>query len=193
MPTPETAPPRPLRRTPSPSWPASTTAGCSPSSTVWRPSPPLLQRLRAPPAARLRLRRRHPAVHRGPAPGAAADVHGDGRQRRAFTYIDDVVAANLAAAAAPAAACRARPTTSPATRTTAFSSFWPCWAEIIGRHAEPPYVAARRRRHPQQPGRHHRCPQRPGLRAQGRLRGRAAPGGGMVQEQNGALIRLNSA
>ena len=32
-------------------------------------------------------------------------VHGDGGQSRAFTYIDDVVAANMAAAAAPATAC----------------------------------------------------------------------------------------
>jgi UDP-glucose 4-epimerase len=33
-------------------------------------------------------------------------VHGDGLQSRSFSYIDDVVAANLAAATAPAAACR---------------------------------------------------------------------------------------
>jgi len=33
-------------------------------------------------------------------------VHGDGGQSRAFTYIDDVVAANLAAAHAPPDACR---------------------------------------------------------------------------------------
>lgn len=33
-------------------------------------------------------------------------VHGDGGQSRAFTYIADVVAANVAAAAAPADACR---------------------------------------------------------------------------------------
>ena len=32
-------------------------------------------------------------------------VHGDGGQSRAFTYIDDVVAANVAAAVAPAEAC----------------------------------------------------------------------------------------
>ena len=32
-------------------------------------------------------------------------VHGDGLQSRAFTFIDDVVAANLAAVAAPASAC----------------------------------------------------------------------------------------
>ncbi|MDQ3896985.1 MAG: NAD-dependent epimerase/dehydratase family protein [Actinomycetota bacterium] len=37
--------------------------------------------------------------------GAAPVVHGDGGQSRAFTYIDDVLAANLAAAAAPASAC----------------------------------------------------------------------------------------
>lgn len=32
-------------------------------------------------------------------------IHGDGLQSRAFTYIDDAVAANLAAAAAPAVSC----------------------------------------------------------------------------------------
>jgi UDP-glucose 4-epimerase len=44
------------------------------------------------------------ALRRGEAP----TVHGDGGQSRSFTYIDDVVAANLAALAAPAAACRGR-------------------------------------------------------------------------------------
>jgi UDP-glucose 4-epimerase len=38
--------------------------------------------------------------------GEPPTVHGDGRQSRAFTYIDDVVAANLAAIAAPAEACK---------------------------------------------------------------------------------------
>jgi UDP-glucose 4-epimerase len=37
--------------------------------------------------------------------GESPTVHGDGSQSRAFTYIDDVVAANLAALAAPATAC----------------------------------------------------------------------------------------
>ena len=37
--------------------------------------------------------------------GAQPVVHGDGGQSRAFTYIDDVVAANMAAATAPARAC----------------------------------------------------------------------------------------
>ncbi len=35
--------------------------------------------------------------------GERPTVHGDGRQSRDFTYVDDVVAANLAAATAPAA------------------------------------------------------------------------------------------
>ncbi|MEA2686954.1 MAG: UDP-glucose 4-epimerase [Actinomycetota bacterium] len=37
--------------------------------------------------------------------GARPVVHGDGLQSRSFAYIDDVVEANLAAAAAPARAC----------------------------------------------------------------------------------------
>ncbi len=37
--------------------------------------------------------------------GEPAEVHGDGKQSRDFTYIDDVVAANLAAASAPAERC----------------------------------------------------------------------------------------
>src|SRR5205823_13453070 len=37
--------------------------------------------------------------------GARPIVHGDGQQSRSFAYVDDVVEANLAAAAAPAEAC----------------------------------------------------------------------------------------
>jgi len=37
--------------------------------------------------------------------GTRPTVHGDGLQSRDFTYITDVVAANLAAATAPAAKC----------------------------------------------------------------------------------------
>jgi UDP-N-acetylglucosamine/UDP-N-acetyl-alpha-D-glucosaminouronate 4-epimerase len=40
--------------------------------------------------------------------GVAPTIHGDGHQSRDFTYIDDVVRANLAAAAAPAEACAGR-------------------------------------------------------------------------------------
>lgn len=41
--------------------------------------------------------------------GVSPTVHGDGRQSRDFTFVEDVVAANLAAAAAPAAACAGQP------------------------------------------------------------------------------------
>ena len=40
--------------------------------------------------------------------GEAPIVHGDGKQSRDFTYISDVVAANLAAATAPAELCSGR-------------------------------------------------------------------------------------
>lgn len=38
--------------------------------------------------------------------GVAPVIHGDGHQSRSFTFIDDVVTANLAASEAPAEACR---------------------------------------------------------------------------------------
>jgi UDP-glucose 4-epimerase len=40
--------------------------------------------------------------------GRAPTVHGDGLQSRDFTFVSDVVAANLAAATAPAGACSGR-------------------------------------------------------------------------------------
>jgi len=40
--------------------------------------------------------------------GMSAEVHGDGAQTRDFTYVDDAVAANLAAAGAPADRCSGR-------------------------------------------------------------------------------------
>jgi nucleoside-diphosphate-sugar epimerase len=40
--------------------------------------------------------------------GAAPTVHGDGLQTRDFTFVSDVVASNLAAAAAPADRCSGR-------------------------------------------------------------------------------------
>jgi UDP-glucose 4-epimerase len=38
--------------------------------------------------------------------GRSPTVHGDGRQSRAFAYVDDVVAVNMSAAAAPGELCR---------------------------------------------------------------------------------------
>ena len=47
-----------------------------------------------------------PAVHRCFAcPARPPEIHGDGTQSRDFTYVDDVVAANLAAVQAPASVC----------------------------------------------------------------------------------------
>ena len=40
--------------------------------------------------------------------GQAPEVHGDGKQSRDFTFIDDVVAANMRAATAPADGCSGR-------------------------------------------------------------------------------------
>ena len=40
--------------------------------------------------------------------GVSPTVHGDGRQSRDFTFVSDVVAANLAASAAPAPGCNGR-------------------------------------------------------------------------------------
>lgn len=41
--------------------------------------------------------------------GVAPEIHGDGLQSRSFTYIDDVVEANLAASAAPPEFCQGQP------------------------------------------------------------------------------------
>ena len=49
-------------------------------------------------------------------------IRGDGGQSRAFTYIDDVVAGNVAASVAPAEVCAGRYTTSLTRRATACSS-----------------------------------------------------------------------
>ena len=49
-----------------------------------------------------------PLFMRALARGESPTVHGDGRQSRDFTYVDDVVRANLAAARAPAAICSGR-------------------------------------------------------------------------------------
>jgi len=50
--------------------------------------------------------------------GEAPVIHGDGEQSRDFTYVADAVAANLAAAGAPAAACGAAYNVARGERTT---------------------------------------------------------------------------
>ena len=46
-----------------------------------------------------------PALHQRRASGRAPTIFGDGHQSRDFTYVSDAVAANLAAAQAPAEIC----------------------------------------------------------------------------------------
>ena len=58
--------------------------------------PALLQRLRPAAGPGGRLRRRHPAVHHlAPLSGEPLEIYGDGAQSRDFTYVDNVVDANL--------------------------------------------------------------------------------------------------
>ena len=62
--------------------------------------PALLQRVRPAPGPRERVRGGDPALHPVGADAAQPlEVHGDGTQSRDFTYIDNVVEANLLAAA----------------------------------------------------------------------------------------------
>jgi len=81
------------RRTPSRSWPASSTAPPSPRLRAGDGAAALLQRLRPAAAAGQPLLGGHPAVHRRPARGGSPVVHGDGRQSRDFTHVDNVVRA----------------------------------------------------------------------------------------------------
>ena len=64
--------------------------------------PPVLQRLRTRPGPRRRVRRSRPTLHawRPSSPGRPV-IYGDGSQSRDFTFIDDVVSANLLAADVP--------------------------------------------------------------------------------------------
>ena len=62
----------------------------------------VLQRLRSAPAARRDVRRGDPALrHRAAATASGRWCYGDGLTTRDFTFVSDVVAANLAAADAP--------------------------------------------------------------------------------------------
>ena len=93
---------------------ASTTAACSPSCTGSRPSRCATStstgRGNAPTRSTRRSSRCSSTRFRT---ASRPIVHGDGQQSRDFTYITDVVAANLAAATAPAAPPPAARTTSP--------------------------------------------------------------------------------
>ncbi len=75
--------------------------------------------------------------------GTPPTVHGDGGQSRAFTYIDDVVAANLAAAAAPAGACAGQVYNVASDESHTLLELLAILGDILGVTPEPRHVAPR--------------------------------------------------
>jgi UDP-glucose 4-epimerase len=75
--------------------------------------------------------------------GESPVVHGDGQQTRDFTYVSDTVAANLAAASAPADACAGRVFNIAAGRETALIDMLHMLERIIGRSVAPTFEPAR--------------------------------------------------
>jgi UDP-glucose 4-epimerase len=70
-------------------------------------------------------------------------VHGDGLQTRDFSYISDVVAANLAAATAPAESCSGKAYNIAGGEAYSLLDLLSVLGEIMGVHPEPTHVARR--------------------------------------------------
>jgi len=75
--------------------------------------------------------------------GARPTVHGDGGQSRSFAFIDDVVAANLAAASAPAAACSGRAYNIGGNRRSTLLELLDELGAIVGIDVDPEHTAPR--------------------------------------------------
>jgi UDP-glucose 4-epimerase len=75
--------------------------------------------------------------------GARPIVHGDGGQSRSFAYIDDVVAANLAAAAAPAESCSGKAYNIAGSSTHTLLELLDELGAILGVEVEPEHTAPR--------------------------------------------------
>jgi UDP-glucose 4-epimerase len=75
--------------------------------------------------------------------GRAPTVHGDGGQSRDFTYITDVVEANLAAATAPADACAGRVYNVAGGDETTLLELLAVIGDVLGVQAEPEFTAPR--------------------------------------------------
>jgi nucleoside-diphosphate-sugar epimerase len=73
----------------------------------------------------------------------APEVHGDGLQSRDFTYISDVVAANLAAAAAPGDACSGRAYNIAPGASASLLDILAVLGEILGVVPAPHFAASR--------------------------------------------------
>jgi UDP-glucose 4-epimerase len=75
--------------------------------------------------------------------GQPPEVHGDGKQSRDFTYISDVVAANLAAAGAPADACSGKAYNVAAGTTHSLLDILGLLGELLGVQPEPVHTDPR--------------------------------------------------
>lgn len=75
--------------------------------------------------------------------GGPTEVHGDGRQSRDFTYVDDVVAANLAAADAPAERCSGRVYNVAGGAAYSLLELLDILGGILGAEPDPVYTAPR--------------------------------------------------
>jgi nucleoside-diphosphate-sugar epimerase len=74
--------------------------------------------------------------------GTAPTIHGDGEQSRDFTYVDDAVAANLLAAAAPSASCGRAYNVAGGCRKSV-NDLAGLVRKIVGRGLDPQYVPSR--------------------------------------------------
>lgn len=75
--------------------------------------------------------------------GARPLVHGDGKQSRSFAYIDDVVAANLAAAEAPPEACSGKAYNIGGSSTNTLLELLDELGSILGVEFQPEHTAPR--------------------------------------------------
>ena len=75
--------------------------------------------------------------------GRSPEVHGDGLQSRDFTYVSDVVAANLAALAAPAETCSGKAYNIAGGREYSLLDLLALLNELLGVSIEPTFVAPR--------------------------------------------------
>jgi UDP-glucose 4-epimerase len=75
--------------------------------------------------------------------GARPTVHGDGKQSRSFAYVDDVVEANLAAAAAPAVSCSGNVYNIAGSSTSTLLELLDELGAILGVDVDPEHTAPR--------------------------------------------------
>ena len=75
--------------------------------------------------------------------GTRPVVHGDGLQSRSFAYVDDVVEANLAAAAAPAEACSGHAYNIAGSRSSTLLELLDELGAILGVEIDPEHTASR--------------------------------------------------